>query len=131
MPSPSPIVSAPVASSAASTASAARQPPAPRQLRTSATSLEDERRIVDAAQAALARGDTRSALASTEEHARQFPGGQLVAEREAIAVRALAVGGREAEARSRAARFLREHPNHVLTEVVEQAARMGEIDAGE
>lgn len=85
--------------------------------------LEAERRLIDGARTALLRGDTASALASADEHAQRFPRGQLVAEREALAVRALVRSGRVAEARVRARRFVEEHPNHALGEVIERAAR--------
>jgi hypothetical protein len=45
--------------------------------------------------------DPSGALALTEEHARRFPGGDLVLEREVLAIEALAALHRRPEARAR------------------------------
>jgi hypothetical protein len=48
-----------------------------------------------------------------EEHARRFPAGSLVQEREVLAVELLRALGRAAEARARAAAFARTFPRSV------------------
>jgi hypothetical protein len=60
--------------------------------------------LLDRAQASLA-GRPADALASCEEHARRFPKGTLVQEREVLAIDALLRLGRREEAEARAARF--------------------------
>lgn len=80
--------------------------------------LAAERAVLDVARTALGRGDPAHALASTDEHARRFPRGALAEEREAIAVQALAQSGRAEEARSRALRFKKDHPESILLPAV-------------
>lgn len=80
--------------------------------------LSAERAVLDVARTALGRGDPAHALASTDEHARRFPRGALSEEREAIAVQALAQSGRAEEARSRALRFKKDHPESILLPAV-------------
>jgi hypothetical protein len=66
-----------------------------------ADQLQRETRLIDAARAALAASPGR-ALAVLEDHRREFPSGQLAAEREFLAVEALRRMGRSDEARRRA-----------------------------
>lgn len=65
-----------------------------------------------------ARGDTGQALAAAHQHAREFPGGQLRAERMFIEAQALKNLGRTDEARQRAHRALRQYPNGLYAERV-------------
>lgn len=67
-----------------------------------------EAKLVARARSNLARDPAR-ALALAEEAERDFPQGQLVEERRAIAIRALVALGRIDEARRRAEPFLAEH----------------------
>ena len=83
--------------------------------------LGKERALVDAARSALARGDSASALARIDEHARTFPRGQLSEPRDALRVQALAMAGRADEARAQAARFERTYPNGLYGPVVKDA----------
>lgn len=55
--------------------------------------------------------DPNQALALTEEHARLFPAGALVPEREVLAIEALAQLGRTSDARARFAGFSARFPN--------------------
>lgn len=87
----------------------------------SPSSLKDERALLDQARAALTQGDGASALVRTEEHARRFATPQLAEEREAIAIQALVVQGRFAEARDRAARFEAGTPDSLFRPAVEAA----------
>jgi hypothetical protein len=103
----------------------------------SGDTLAAERAIVDVARQALGAGDGVAALESVALHERQFPSGLLEEEREAIAVKALALLGRTGEAGSRAARFLARYPRSLLGPPVERAlaslqagADGGTFDAG-
>lgn len=69
--------------------SAARAPrPAP------GGSLRAERLLLEAASAALMRGDAESALVALRQHAQRFPKGALAEEREALLARARAAPGK-------------------------------------
>jgi len=56
-----------------------------------------------------ARGEPSRALRLLEEHARFYPQGALVQEREVLAIEALLRAGQVVDGRARAARFVREH----------------------
>lgn len=96
----------------------ARSAPAPS---VSDDDLARERQVIDKARSALARRDSKAALAAVDEHAKSFPHGQLVEMREALAVQALVHDGRHDAARARAARFRRDFPGSVYLPVVEGA----------
>jgi outer membrane protein assembly factor BamD (BamD/ComL family) len=66
------------------------------------------------AQEAVAGDRFEAALAPLAEHARRFPSGRLVEEREALRVQALAKLGRVAEARQVAQAFRARFPRSVL-----------------
>ena len=85
------------------------------------TPLANERSAIEVARTSLARGDAQAALAATERHRKEHPHGQLVEEREAIAIQALASLGRASEARERAARFNNLYPRSMLLPLVEEA----------
>lgn len=85
------VVPPPVASPEANVPepSAARAPrPAP------GGSLRAERLLLEAASAALMRGDAESALVALRQHAQRFPKGALAEEREALLARARAAPGK-------------------------------------
>lgn len=86
-------------------------------------SLARERTLLDMARTAITRGDASAALTAADDHAREFPRGQLAEEREVIAVQALASQNRRAEARARAATFRRNYPNSALGSIVEEAVK--------
>jgi hypothetical protein len=83
--------------------------------------LADERRLLDAARGAVEREDGASALTATAEHERKYPNGILAQEREAIAVRALLLLGRNAEARTRVSRFRATFPDSLLLPALESS----------
>lgn len=89
---------------------AADRPDPPR--RTRPPQGDDDRFLREAKLVAQARKELRddptAALASTDRHTREFPGGALVEERRAIGIRALAKLGRVDAARREGADFLRE-----------------------
>ena len=79
-----------------------------------------EARMVREARKLLGVNPSR-ALALTREAADEFPRGQLVEEREAIAIRALAKLGRRDAAQARADRFLKKHGSGPHAEAVRRA----------
>jgi hypothetical protein len=83
--------------------------------------LEAERKLVEMARTALARGQTAGALAALKRHQRLFPTGELCEERDSLWVRALVATGDYAQAREQAARFRRHYPHSLFAPVVEQA----------
>ena len=91
-----------------------------------ADSLVAERALLDPARTALGRGDASSALAAVKQHEQRYPQGQLVEEREAIAVQALVLSGRKDEARGRGKRFLTRYPGSVLVPTIQAALEAAE-----
>jgi len=87
------------------------------------TDLAAERAIIERARSALARGDGQGALVSIAQHERAFARGQLVEEREVLAVQSLVTAGRVPEATARGARFRKAFPNSLLLPLVNQALR--------
>jgi outer membrane protein assembly factor BamD (BamD/ComL family) len=69
----------------------------------------------------LADGDGLAALDVLDRHAREFADGELVEEREALAVKALASRGDSDAARARARRFRRQFPQSIYLPVVQRA----------
>ncbi len=84
-----------------------------------ASSLSEERALLDSARTALGAGDGARALAITETHRHRFARPQLGEEREAIAIQALVVAGRFDEARARAVRFQETAPDSLFAPAVE------------
>ncbi len=76
--------------------------------------LSRELASLDAARAALARGDSTRALALLDRYTRTYPRGRLDMEAEVLRIDALAESGRSDAAHARAREFLRRHPNSVL-----------------
>ncbi|HYO94030.1 MAG TPA: hypothetical protein VER33_05930 [Polyangiaceae bacterium] len=79
-----------------------------------------ELQVLQPARAAVKRGDFTAALAAISEHRRRFGNGQLVEEREALRVRALAGLNRSAEARRAAEAFRKRFPHSVLQSGMKQ-----------
>lgn len=99
---------------------AARSAPASTQAPSQAPVRELEFAIVQRAQAALAT-DAARALSIADEHARAYPSGELVQEREVVAVEALARLGRSGEAKSRATALLKRFPRTPYVPRLERA----------
>lgn len=76
--------------------------------------LGRERVLLDLARSALASRDTSKALAAVQSHEAQFPSGQLVEEREALAVQILWTAGRHDEATRRLHAFSLQFPDSPL-----------------
>jgi TolA-binding protein len=96
-------------------------PPAP-----SASTLEEEYRLVDGARAKLASKDYAGALRSIREHAERFPSGQLNQECESLHIQALVETGRLVEARQRADAFRLRFPKGLLLPSVARAIASSE-----
>jgi hypothetical protein len=84
-------------------------------------SIAAERALLDAARVELANAEPQAALDRVERHAKEFPHGRLVEEREAIAVRCLVKVGRNEEARQRGAAFKARWPRSLALPAVEAA----------
>jgi len=110
-----------VAPSPAAVAAERRPEPRPARRASSGDELEAERIMLQRARAQLAAGDGKTALGAIERHARRFPGGALVEEREALAVRALLLTANHEAARARGAQFRRRYPQSIYLPAVEQA----------
>ena len=76
---------------------------------------EEEKRLFQAAQAALAAGDTDSAFSLLYEQATKFPKGALAGAREVTHATTLCRVGKKAEARAEAAEFVAAHPESPLS----------------
>jgi hypothetical protein len=94
-----------------------------RRVFTQAEEYARELRLLQPAREALARDDFDSALAATAAHERRFPHGQLVEEREALRIVALAGAQRGADARIAAAAFHQRFPSSLLQKRVDDALR--------
>ena len=73
------------------------------------------------ARTALARGDSRQALGAVEAHESRFATGQLIEERESLAIEALLAAGRHDAATARAASFRTRFPHSMLLPAIEAA----------
>ena len=81
--------------------------------------LDAERRLLEAARAALQRGNAEAALAHIRQHELKHPAGDFVEEREAMAVQALGASGQHDAAATRAAAFRTRVPGSLLRPVVD------------
>jgi hypothetical protein len=85
----------------------------------------DEPQLIERARKALA-SDPRRALMLAQEHQRRFPAGAMSAERDVIALDALARSGQTAEAKRRALAFEAKYPRSIhLPRVRALLARLG------
>lgn len=96
-------------------------PARPEATQPSTSDVSEEQALIDTARAALARGRAADALTATNEHAKRFPRGRLVEEREALAIQALALSGDRTEATARASRFKRSFPNSIFVSAINRA----------
>ena len=99
---------------------AAATAPANSALAGSVSTLAAERELLDVGRAALARGRGEDALAAAKSHAKEFPAGQLAEEREVLAIQALRVSGKKAEASGRAAQFAKRYPESIYAAALEE-----------
>ncbi len=84
-----------------------------------ASSLESEQVLLETARAAILNRRFDDALATLNRHRIGFASGQLAEEREALAIQALGLSGREDEARARAADFRTRYPQSMLMPAVD------------
>ena len=77
-----------------------------------------ERDLIERARMAIARGEGGAALEALDRHAKDFPRGRLVEEREALAVQALVHSGPAGAARARAIQFRTRFPTSVFLPAV-------------
>ncbi|HVV52091.1 MAG TPA: hypothetical protein VHO06_20655 [Polyangia bacterium] len=95
------------------------EPTRPRRERALRTDADrEERRILEPARVAVARGDFAAAMPPIAEHARRFKRGRLAEEREALRVEALAGLGRRDEANRAAAAFVTRFPRSPLLSTI-------------
>jgi len=83
-------------------------------------SLRAERLLLESATAALLRGDTTSAAATLQKHARQYPRGALAEEREVLMVKVLRAQGDDKAAEQRASEFKRKFPSSLQQGAVDK-----------
>ncbi len=83
-----------------------------------AVTRDAERSLLMRAQVALTRSLPSDGLSALSQHRARFPHGQLVEEREALWVQALAASG-DSRASSAAASFLQRYPESIFREAVE------------
>lgn len=102
--------------------SAAASAPSPKS--ESRSELAAEQSLIDTARAALARGRGEDALHAADEHAQRFPRGSLAEERETLAIQALLLIGRRADAEARAQRFHRLYPESLYGSAVDALVRV-------
>jgi TolA-binding protein len=116
-------VATPVLAAAPPVATAAAGPAAPEpapaarsapRARSRGRDFRVEVELLDQAQEAVTARRFEAALAILEAHARTFPNGALVEEREALLVRTLSSLGRSSEARQAGAAFRKQFPRSVL-----------------
>jgi hypothetical protein len=86
-------------------------------------SLAAERRMLDAARAALVAGDPKTGLERVGRHAKQFPRGVLAEERDALFIDALVASGRYDDARRRGDGFRARYPGSLFGPSVSAALR--------
>jgi outer membrane protein assembly factor BamD (BamD/ComL family) len=87
-------------------------------------SLGRERELIEQVHAALAEGDTASARAHLDAHARDYAEGVFVQEREALVAIVDCKAGELARGRTLADEFLRAHPHAVLAARVRRACQL-------
>jgi hypothetical protein len=87
------------------------------------TTLAEERSLVSLAREAIARRDGLSAIEALTAHERTFRYGKLAEERDALFVQALALSGRDSDARRRARDFEQRYPRSVFRPRIEAILR--------
>lgn len=85
--------------------------------------LEAERKLIEMARTALARGQTDGALATLHRHQRQFPQGELAEERDSLWVAVLVARGDHEQARALGLRFRAHYPHSLFGPSVDQALK--------
>jgi hypothetical protein len=78
----------------------------------------EEIRDIEAARAALSRGDTNAALAQLDTYDSSHPNGQLKPESMALRIQVLSITGKTTEAHTLANEFAQQYPQHPLVQRV-------------
>lgn len=76
--------------------------------------LVEETLMLEQARTALLRGEASAALSTLDAHRRRYPEGQMVLERDGLAIQALAALGRKAEAAKALETFAQKYPASTL-----------------
>lgn len=97
--------------------------PPPVKKQATVDTLGKERVVLDVARSAVNAGDWAKASAAIASHEAQFPSGQLVEEREALAIQALVAQGRGVEAKRRLGSFVSRFPDSPLRTSLEALVR--------
>jgi hypothetical protein len=96
-------------------------PPRPKpSASASEPTIDEEVKLMNAAQAALRAGDATRALLLLREHAARFPTGKLATARQVTRMMALCQAGQGPQARREAASFLTKNPDSPFAERVER-----------
>jgi hypothetical protein len=85
---------------------------------TSEPTIDEEVKLMNAAQAALRTGDSKRALELLREHAARFPSGKLTTLRQVTHMLALCQAGQSAQARQEASAFLAKNPHSPFSDRV-------------
>jgi hypothetical protein len=120
-PLPEPVPRAALSGAPERAASPSAGPTPPVGSKTADSSLAAERRLLDTARTALARGEPGASIGSLDQHASRFPNGTLSEEREALYVRVLVALGKGAAAAARAEDFRRRFPHSLFAPVIDRA----------
>lgn len=112
--------SAPKTPAAAASSAPSPEASTPAPLATKPSALQAELAIVRQARQALAKNQAAKALSLLQDNQERFANGALVPEREALLIIALHRSGKVQQAKSKARRFLTEHPESPMTNRVRQ-----------
>ncbi len=118
-PVPSPVHPAPVHAKPLPSNDLRAAPAAPAAAVGPDVQLATETALLERARSAMARGWDDSALEALEQHRSRFPDGELVEEREALSVIALARAGRSEDAHIQATAFVKRFPGSLWLDQVE------------
>ena len=100
--------------------------PSPARVRNRAADLEGEMKLLRAADGALRRGDSATALAALNKHAALYPSGVLSQEREGVRAIALCSAGSVSQGQSAAQRFLSQAAKSPLASRIRSACSLKE-----
>jgi hypothetical protein len=84
-------------------------------------SLAGEQALLEQARAALAKGASAQSIVALQEHARTYPKGVLIEERDGLWIKALLIAGDKHAARIRAQRFRATYPRSIFLPIVQPA----------
>jgi outer membrane protein assembly factor BamD (BamD/ComL family) len=88
-----------------------------------ASTIDEEMRLMNAAQDALRTGHSKRALSLLNEHSERFPNGKLSSARSVTRMMALCQAGSSEQARREAEQFLARHPSSPFVDRVKTICR--------